>query len=212
MQSRMFFYLWLIPFLAAPGSLRAGEVAINARGGPLPASGNCAATGDRDGRFDCVRLRADGSAVVFITQQEQHGNELKRLIRIAEFDARQRPLHSELIRQKKSHLYRGRQKKVRAEFLDVVNWPRGCPISRNIYHYEYDLKTQKPKKFSWSHYEQIEDSAWAEITQYIRLSFDENGRVLSRKTHQWETSKIVPADCQASLIRHIDTVALPFKA
>lgn len=207
---RMFFYLWLIT-LVASGSLRAGEVAINMRD-PLAPSRNCAPAGERDGRFDCVKLRKDGSAIVFVTQQEQHGNELKRLIRIAEFDARERPLHSGLIRQKKSYLYRGRQRKVRDEFVDVVNWPLGCPIRRDIYHYEYDPITQKPTEFSWSRYEQIKDSAWAKITQHMQLSFDASGKILSRKTHRWQTPKNVPASCHASLVRHIDTVALPFKA
>jgi hypothetical protein len=149
-------------------------------------SDTCSDPGESDGIFRCAKKFSDGSTIQISTDQEHHGEEFKRQSVIAEFNARGEIMGRQSVRQKTAYQYLNDERKIRAEFFDIVNRPKNGKITREVIIYEYDLATGKAGKLSWTSYEQIGESDFAMITRHVALSYDSEGRPLMGRAEKWK--------------------------
>ncbi len=162
----------------------------------------CTDPGEEDGNFRCFKNFSNGSRVMLTTDQEHHGEEFKRQVQLAEFNARGEAQGRRTIRHKIAYRYVNDEKKVRAEFFDVVDRPKNGKITREIILYEYNVATGKAERISWTSYEQIGDSQFAMITRHVVLAFDNEGNPLNGRAEKWRNQ--VPVEKLFSWDRIID--------
>lgn len=163
---------------------------------------DCSDHGETDGEFRCVKTLSNGSYVLFLTDQENHGENFKRQVQMTEFDAQKEPQGRRTIRLKKAFTFVGSERRLRAEFFDVVNRPKGGKITREIIIYEYEPETNQLKNLTWTSYEQIEQSEFAMITRHVALAFDEDGNPLNGRAEKWKNE--VPVERLFSWDRFTD--------
>jgi hypothetical protein len=165
-------------------------------------SDTCTDPGEADGSFRCLKTFSNGNKVQMTADQEHHGEDFKRQVVIAEFNASGQILGRQTVRQKTAYKDLDGKKKVRAEFFDIVNRPKDGKITREVIIYEYNLTTGMAQTISWTSYEQIGDSGFAMITRHVALTYDRDGRPLMGRAEKWKNE--VPVEKLFSWNRMLD--------
>ena len=135
-----------------------------------------------------VRTFPNGHKTVALTEKESHGPETKLQTRISEVSPEGEILNRQTVRQKTAYIEDDEEKKIRAEFIDIVSRPKDSKTTRDIIFCEYSLETQKLKNASWARYEQIGKSDLARIVRYETVLCDSNGRPLKMTERSWRDS------------------------
>lgn len=165
-------------------------------------SDTCSDPGDKEGSFRCLKTFSNGNKVQITTDQEYHGEDFKRQTVIAEFNSNNLIQGRQTVRQKISYKFVNNERKMRAEFFDVVSRPKNGKITREVIIYQYNTATGDLQNVSWTSYEQIGDSAFAMITRHVALTYDEDGKPLMGRAEKWRNE--VPVEKLFSWNRVLD--------
>lgn len=146
---------------------------------------DCKTNGDEtEGSSLCRQTYSDGSYATSESHHEKAWNEIKIQTFITRFDAQGMELGKQTVRRKTD--FTDDSQKIRTkDSFDIVSFPPGQKITREVLIFEYQKDGKTFSKISYAKYNQIEDLAFASLIYNVTLRYDEKGFPLRGRAERW---------------------------
>lgn len=152
---------------------------------------DCRTAGDEaHGSNSCKKVYSNGASLELHSDHEIAGDQFKKQTQMTELDAQGRVKTKKTVRQKINFRYLGDRKIKESEFFDIVTTPEERPITREFVTRQFDPKTGKLLKTSWTKYERLPGTMLAGISFHVVLSYEQNGSPLKGRAEEWRDGKV----------------------
>lgn len=146
---------------------------------------DCKTSGDAsDGSSLCRQTYSDGSYATSESHHERAWNEFKNQSFIVRYSAQGKELGKQTVR-RKTDFSDDSQKVRRKDSFDIVSFPPGQKITREVLIFEYQADGKTYSKISYAKYNQIDDLAFASLIYNVTLRYDEKGFPLRGRAERW---------------------------
>jgi hypothetical protein len=150
-------------------------------------SETCKQTGESgDGTLSCNRIYSNGHHAQVITQEAAEGDELKLEAVIMEYDRDNALVYKKTVRQRLDYNYYGSEKKAETELTDITYQFPNRRVTRELMTRRYHLDSGNTRAMTWAQYEQIDDSAKANLVYHASLHYASDGTPLRGTAARWE--------------------------
>ncbi len=150
---------------------------------------DCKTEGDENsGASLCKQMHDDGTFLTTESHYEKIGRELKSQTFLIPFDAQGHATGKQVVRLKTRFTDASAKIRVQDSF-DIVSYPPGQKITREVVIFEYRPDGKTFSKISYAKYNQINDLAFGSLIYNVSLHYDEAGFPLKGRAELWKDSK-----------------------
>ena len=150
---------------------------------------DCATEGDQtSGTSLCKQMHGDGSYLMSESTYEKAWNELKNQTILMPFDAFGKAGEKQVVRQRTRFSDESQTIRTQDSF-DIVSYPAGQKITREVLIFEYWPDGKTFSKVSYAKYNQIDDLAFAGLIYNVALHYDDEGLPLKGRAELWKDGK-----------------------
>ena len=150
-------------------------------------SETCKQSGESsEGSLSCNRVYSNGNHAKITTQESAEADELKLETVIMEYNRDNVLAYKKTVRQRFDYNYYGGEKKVENELVDITYQFPDREITRELMTRRYYLSSGQTKSITWAQYEQIGDSAKANLIYHASLLYNNDGTPQSGTAARWE--------------------------